>query len=55
MSFDLGWGTEVFEAFIEPDIVSMSQGKHEKVVKPAMNGHAVKFFNMGPQPVQLFW
>ena len=55
MSFDLGYGTEYFEAFLEPDIETISNGKHDKIMKPNFEGHAVKFFNMSPDPVELYW
>jgi hypothetical protein len=55
MSFDIGFGTEYFEAFMEPDISTMSQGKHDEVVNPKFEGHATKFFNMSPEMVELFW
>lgn len=55
MTFDLGYGTEHFDVFMDPDIQTMSQGKHDTIVKPKMKGHAVKFFNMSPRLVQLFW
>jgi hypothetical protein len=55
MTFDLGYGIEHFEVFMDPDIKAMSQGRHDTVIKPKMKGHAVKFFNMSPKHVQLFW
>ena len=55
ISFDLGFGEENFEVFMDPDIQTISQGKHDKIVKPHMKGHAVKFFNMSPYSVKLFW
>ena len=55
ISFDLGFGEENFEVFMDPDIQAISQGKHDKKVKPHMKGHAVKFFNMSPYSVKLFW
>ncbi len=55
MSFDIGFGTEYFEAFMEPDIQTISNGKHDQVKTPEFTGHAVKFFNMSPNEVELFW
>jgi hypothetical protein len=55
VSFDLGYGPEYFEVYIDTDIKTMSQGKYDTVIQPKMNGHAVKFFNMSPQFVQLYW
>lgn len=55
MSFDLGFGTEYFEAFVEPDISTMTKGKYDAVVEPNFKGHAAKFFNMSPNTVELFW
>ena len=55
MSFDIGFGTEYFDAFMEPDIQTISNGKHDQVKKPDFHGHAVKFFNMSPNTVELYW
>jgi len=55
MSFDLGYGTEYFEAFVQPTMEEMSQGKYKEAKKPRMNGHAVKFHNMSPDTVRYFW
>lgn len=55
MEFDLGWGTEYFEFFMEPDMKAVSQGEFTEAKKPLMNGHAVKFFNMSPNTVRYFW
>ena len=54
-SFDLGYGEEFFEAFIDPTIETMSQGEHTEIVAPSMKGHAVKLFNMSPQSVDYYW
>uniref|UniRef100_A0A7S3PZP9 Fe2OG dioxygenase domain-containing protein n=2 Tax=Chaetoceros debilis TaxID=122233 RepID=A0A7S3PZP9_9STRA len=33
----------------------MSQGKHTEIIAPSMKGHAVKLFNMSPEPVDYYW
>jgi len=55
MTFDLGYGPEFFDAFMDPDIKTMSRGKHNALITPKFNGHACKFFNMSPHPVRLYW
>ena len=55
MSFDIGFGTEYFEAFMEPEITTITQGKHDKVTRPRFEGHAAKFFNMSPNRVKYYW
>ena len=55
MTFDLGYGSEFFEAYMDPDIKTMSQGRHDTLIKPKFNGHAVKFFNMSPQTLRYYW
>ena len=55
MSFDLGFGPEWFEAYVQPDIQSFTQNKHKEVVKPRMKGLAGKFFNMSPDELVLYW
>ncbi len=55
VSFDLGYGEEFFEVFKEPDIVSMTQGNITEVKTPNFTGHGVKFINMSPELLNLFW
>jgi len=55
MTFDLGYGAEFFEAYMDPDIKTMSRGKHDTIINPKFNGHAAKFFNMSPQTVRYYW
>jgi hypothetical protein len=55
MSFDIGYGTEYFDAYVQPSIETFSKGNHSKVQTPEFNGHAVKFYNMSPNPVHLYW
>jgi hypothetical protein len=55
MSFDIGYGTEYFDAYVQPSIETFSKGNHSTVQTPEFNGHAVKFFNMSPNPVHLYW
>jgi len=43
-SFDIGYGTEYFTAYVQPVIQSFSRGEHKQAMKPNMKGHAVKFF-----------
>lgn len=54
-SFDIGYGTEYFTAYIRPDIQSFTRGEHKVAKKPNMNGHAVKFINMSPDSLRLYW
>lgn len=55
MTFDLGFGPEVFDAYVQPNITTFTQGTIEHPKKPQHNGHAVKFFNMSPEPILLYW
>ncbi len=55
MSFDLGYGPETFDAYVQPNITVFSNGKNEKQVKTYHQGHAVKFHNMSPNSVRLVW
>lgn len=55
MTFDIGYGPEYFDAYIRPDISLFSQGNHTQPKTPSFEGHAVKFFNMSPHPVHLYW
>jgi prolyl 4-hydroxylase len=55
MKYDLGYGEETFEAYVQPNITTMSQGTHDQEQTMDHNGHAVKFFNMSPQTVVLYW
>ncbi len=55
MSFDLGYGPETFDAYVQPNITVFSNGAIEKQVKTYHNGHAVKFHNMSPDSVLLVW
>lgn len=55
ITFDLGYGAEFFEAYMDPDIKTMSRGKHDTIINPKFNGHAAKFFNMSPQTVRYYW
>lgn len=55
MTFDLGYGPESFDAYIQPDIAHFSQGNHTQSKTPSFEGHGVKFFNMSPTPVRLYW
>ena len=55
ITFDLGFGKEVFEAYVQPNITTFSQGDYDAQTKPYHNGHAVKFFNMSPKPVLFYW
>jgi len=54
-SFDIGYGTEYFTAYVQPNIQAFSSGKHENIMEPSMRGHAVKFFNMSTKVVRLYW
>jgi len=54
-SFDIGYGPEYFTAYIQPDMQSFTRGETQNTIKPAMKGHAVKFFNMSPDTVRLYW
>ena len=53
--FDVGYGTEYFTAYVQPDIQSFSRGEHKDAKEPNMKGHAVKFFNMSPDILRLYW
>eukprot|EP00560_Eucampia_antarctica_P004543 CAMPEP_0197834052 /NCGR_PEP_ID=MMETSP1437-20131217/21024_1 /TAXON_ID=49252 ORGANISM="Eucampia antarctica, Strain CCMP1452" /NCGR_SAMPLE_ID=MMETSP1437 /ASSEMBLY_ACC=CAM_ASM_001096 /LENGTH=456 /DNA_ID=CAMNT_0043438465 /DNA_START=376 /DNA_END=1746 /DNA_ORIENTATION=+ len=55
MRFDMGYGEEVFNAYLQPDISSFSQGKYENVKTPDHSGWAVKFLNLSPAPVDYYW
>ena len=54
-SYDIGYGTEYFTAYVRPHIQQFSRGEHQHARKPTMDGHAVKFFNMSPNAVRLYW
>jgi len=53
--FDIGYGTEYFTAYVQPDIQSFSRGEHEDAKEPNMKGHAAKFINMSPDTLRLYW
>ena len=55
MTFDIGYGTEHFDAYVQPSIETFSKGNHSTIQTPEFSGHAVKFYNMSPQPVHLYW
>ncbi len=55
ITFDLGYGEEFFEVFTEPSIASMTQGNITEVRPVAFSGHGVKFINMSPETVHLYW
>uniref|UniRef100_A0A7S2DUY8 Fe2OG dioxygenase domain-containing protein n=1 Tax=Helicotheca tamesis TaxID=374047 RepID=A0A7S2DUY8_9STRA len=57
MTFDIGYGEETFEAYVQPDVSSFY---HEEVgsikeVKPHFVALAGKFVNMSPHPLRLYW
>jgi len=54
-SFDIDYGTEYFTGYVQPDIQTFTRGEHQHARKPTMDGHAVKFFNMSPNAVRLYW
>mmetsp|Transcript_17814 Transcript_17814/g.25174 ORF Transcript_17814/g.25174 Transcript_17814/m.25174 type:complete len:544 (-) Transcript_17814:203-1834(-) len=55
MIFDLGYGTEYFMAYVQPSIESFSKGNHTRARRPKYRGHAVKFWNISPYPLDLYW
>jgi hypothetical protein len=56
ISFDIGYGTEHFEVYIQPNVTSMMRSSQPVTAKkPAFNGLAAKFFNMSPETVMLYW
>uniref|UniRef100_A0A7S4J987 Amine oxidase n=1 Tax=Odontella aurita TaxID=265563 RepID=A0A7S4J987_9STRA len=57
IEFDIGYGPEVFDAYVQPD-VSTFYGEEEGTRKAAVtsyNGLAGKFVNMSPEPLTLYW
>jgi len=55
ITFDLGYGPESFDVYVQPNITSFSLGEHEVAKDMDFKGHAVKFFNMSPKSIFLFW
>jgi len=55
MTYDLGYGPEIFDAYVQPNITTFSRGTYETPTTPKHNGHAVKFFNMSPKTILLYW
>lgn len=55
ITFDLGYGEESFDVYVQPNITTFSRGAIDKVKRVNHNGHAVKFFNMSPNYVQFYW
>lgn len=55
MRFDIGYGEELFDAYIQPSISSFSQGEYDEAEAPYHVGWAVKFFNLSPEPVDFYW
>lgn len=55
MTFDIGYGRETFDAYVQPNITTFSRGELDHVQKMKHNGHAVKFFNMSPNIVKFYW
>lgn len=55
MSFDLGYGPETMDVYVQPNITVFSNGATDEQVKTYHEGHAVKFHNLSPDAVQLVW
>lgn len=58
IDFDIGYGPETFEAYVQPDVSTFygeEAGARGMPKKPRFNGLAGKFVNMSPQSVKLFW
>jgi len=56
ISFDIGYGQEHFEVYIQPNLTSMTRSSTPVQAKtPRFNGLAAKFFNMSPDTVMLYW
>lgn len=55
MTFDIGYGPEVFDAYVQPNITTFSRGAQDTPRQPNHHGHAVKFFNMSPETILLYW
>jgi len=54
-SYDIGYGTEYFTAYVRPHIQQFSRGEHQHAKTPRMNGHALKVINMSPETIRLYW
>jgi hypothetical protein len=55
MTFDLGFGKETFNAYVQPNVTTFSRGSLNEATKMNHNGHAVKFFNISPKALKYFW
>lgn len=55
MRFDIGYGDEVFDAYVQPSLSSFSKGEYDEAKSPFHVGWAVKFFNLSPESVDYYW
>jgi hypothetical protein len=55
MTYDLGYGRETFEAYVQPNITTFSQNEYENEMVMHHTGHAVRFMNMSNKLVLLYW
>ena len=56
-TFDLGYGEEVFNFYLTPDVSTFYQedAGSRRVARPRFNGMSGKFVNMSPEPVKWYW